>query len=595
VISPLPKIPWQVTGNHWLTVPCIHPADASIHMLGALHAQSRAAIEFAGGPGFLGGNSAPLAQLFVSIDGDTRLLGSESISWERESGWIPTFSCRIGDLSVRGTICAPHGRNADIAGVVIAVSVQNKGGTSLRFSIGLRGTFGHRQLRVRTAREFGDGNAVIAGEGDSVMLEGASAESPLAFAIGGEGSFARSVNDGAVATWQLQRDVTLAKGETHDAAFHLAAGPERDGASAVLGVMRRRGSKALLDATCEALRQMEPSTGNVSVDRLVARHLFFSYFCSVARAIDDAHVYVVRSRVPWNGRGITIRDWDALMWVLPAIQLADQSLARELLLRVCELHGYAPGGGVHYVDGSLFEPGFSLEGAAAYAIAVDSYIVQTADDKIVEEPVLADSLYGSHDDIEARKHGTHPLYSTEVNPDGTVPAQSFTAHGNAVVALALDVLRHTLDEKTAEKVQDSAAVRASLLRQFTVQPDGGKAMLMSQSDLASQLSSEDLPSASLYWLPYYELLDRDDSLYRRTTKRIDSTGLQELQVRCARLIGPNGADALEWLRRAPLDNGFAAELVDDNGKAVGNGGDAALSGLIAYLVWYSSHALGLKA
>jgi hypothetical protein len=71
--------------------------------------------------------------------------------------------------------------------------------------------------------------------------------------------------------------------------------------------------------------------------------------------------------------------------------------------------------------------------------------------------------------------------------------------------------------------------------------------------------------------------------------------LQELQVRCARLIGPNGADALEWLRRAPLDNGFAAELVDENGKAVGNGGDAALSGLIAYLVWYSSHALGLKA
>ena len=563
-------------------------------MLGALHAQSRAAIEFAGGPDFLDGNSAPLAQLFVNIDGDTRLLGSENISWERESGWIPTFSCRLGELIFRGTICAPHGRNADIAGVVIAVSIQNKGTESVSFSIGMRGTFGHRQLRVRTAREFADGNAVVEGEGDSVMLEGASAESPLAFAFGGEGDFECNVEHGAVATWQLQRNVTLVTGETHEAAFHLAAGPERDGASAVLGVMRRRGSKALLDATRDALRQMEPSTGNVSVDRLVARHLFFSYFCSVARAIDDAHVYVMRSRIPWNGRGMTIRDWDALMWVLPAIQLADQSLARELLLRVCELHGYAPGGGVHYVDGSLFEPGFSLEGAAAYAIAVDSYIVQTADDKIVEEPVLADSLYGSHDDIETRKHNTHPLYSTEVNPDGTVPAQPFTAHGNAVVALALDVLRHTLDEKTSEKVQDSAAVRASLVRQFTVQSDGGKATLVSQSDLASQVSAVDQPSASLYWLPYYELLDRDDSLYRRTIKRIELTGSQELQVRCARLIGPNGAEALEWLRRAPLDNGFAAELVDDNGKVAGNGGDAALSGLIAYLVWYSSHALGLK-
>jgi hypothetical protein len=594
VIFPPPKIPWQVTGNHWLTVPCIHPADASIYMLGAMNARARAAIEFSGGPGFLDGESAPLAQLFVIVDGETRVLGGESISWERAFGWIPTFSCRIGELAVRGTICAPHGSNADIAGVVISVSFQNKSGRSLDFSLGLRGTFGHRQLRIRTPREFADRNSVIAADDNSILLEGAGAESPLALAIAGEGDFTRSVNETA-SSWQLERLVTIANGETHEAAFHLAAGPERDGASAVLSVMRRRGSKALLDATRETLGQMEPTTGNASVDRLVSRHFFFSYFCSVARAIDDAHVYVMRSRVPWNGRGITIRDWDALMWVLPSIQLADQSLARELLLRVCELHGYAPGGGVHYVDGSLFEPGFSLEGAAAYAIAVDSYIVQTADDKIVEEPALADSLYGSHDDIEARKHNTHPLYSTEVNPDGSVPAQSFTAHGNAVVALALDVLRHTLDEKTAEKVQDSAAVRASLLRQFTLQPDGGKATLASQSDLASKVSTEDQPSASLYWLPYYELLNRDDSLYRRTTKRIESTGLQQLQVRCAQLIGPNGAEALEWLRRAPLDNGFAAEVVDENGKAVGNGGDAALSGLIAYLVWYSSHTLGLKA
>jgi hypothetical protein len=303
----------------------------------------------------------------------------------------------------------------------------------------------------------------------------------------------------------------------------------------------------------------------------------------------------MRSRLPWNGRGMTIRDWDALMWVLPAVQLADQSLARELLLRVCELHGYAPGGGVHYVDGSLFEPGFSLEGAAAYAIAVDAYIVQTSDDKVVEEPVLADSLYGSHDDMEARKHPRFPLYSTEVNPDGTVPPEAYTAHGNAVVALALDVLRHTLDERTAEKVQDTAAVRAALLRQFTVERDGNKPMLAAQSDLADKKLPDDQPSASLYWLPFFELLNRDDSLYRRTVKRIESTESSELQVRAARLVGPNGAAALEWLRRAPLDNGFAAELVDAEGRVLGNGGDAALSGLIAYVVWYSSQALGLTA
>lgn len=590
-----PKIPWQVTGNHWLTVPCIHPADASIHLVGALHAESRAAIEFAGSSEFLEGRGAALARLVIVVNDEPVELGSGGINWERESGWLPTFSSRAGDLLIRGTIVAPHGRNADVAGIVIAVTVENRGEASVELTVGLTGKLGHRQMRVRSAREFADGHSAFKGSDHSVVLEGKSAESPLALAIGGEGEFSSEVVDGDSPVWTIDRKLSLGAGEIHEAAFHIAAGPERDGAAAVLGVMRRRGSRALISATRGALREMEPVTGNASVDRLIARHLFFAYFCSVARALDDAHVYVVRSRVPWNGQGITIRDWHALMWVLPAVQLADQSLARELLLRVCELHGYAPGNGVHYVDGSLFEPGFSLEGAAAYAIAVDAYIVQTSDDKVVEEPVLADSLYGSNDDMEVRKHATLPLYSTEVNPDGSVPARPFTAHGNAVVALALDVLRHTLDEKTAEKVQDSAAVRAALMRQFTVQSEGTKAMLASQSDLAGVTALDDEPSASMYWLPFYELLNRDDSLYRRTVKRIESVETQSLAVRCAQLIGPNGAQAFEWLRRAPLDNGFAAELVDQDGRAVGNGGDAAMSGLIAYLVWYSSHALGLKA
>jgi hypothetical protein len=51
---------------------------------------------------------------------------------------------------------------------------------------------------------------------------------------------------------------------------------------------------------------------------------------------------------------------------------------------------------------------------------------------------------------------------------------------------------------------------------------------------------------------------------------------------------------LSWLRTAPLDNGLAAEQLDDHGAAVANGGDATLAGLLAYTVWYAIHALGLR-
>lgn len=593
MITP-PRTPWQITGNHWVTLPCIHPADASIHAIGAVHAGLRGAVEFAGSPQFVDGQGPPLARLTLSVDGAAKPVGEGGIAWERELGWIPTFSSRIADVFVRGVICAPHGRNADVSGVVIEVLLENRRRERCEVELGLEGTLGHRQLRVRSPREFSDSHRVMRGAMSSVVLDGRSAESPLAVAIGGDDEMDVVIEDAPQPAWHLGRRLMLEPGEARALAFHIAVGQERDSAEAVLSVMRRRGAAALIAATRAALSRMEPATGDAAADRLITRHLFFAYFCSVARALDDAHVYVVRSRIPWNGRGMTVRDWEALMWVLPAVQLADQPLAREILLRMCELHGYAPGAGVHYLDGSLFQPGFSLEGAASYAIAVDAYIVQSGDDKVVEEPLLADSLYGAYEDIESHRHDRLPLYSTEVDPDGSVPEFSYTTHGNSIVALALDVLKHTLDEKTSEKVEDPAAVRAAVLRHFSVEGAGGKPVLLGASDLADHSSASDKPPASLYWLAYNDLLGRDDSIYRRTVKMLEGGSPSSLEARCARLVGPAGSSALDWLRRAPLDGGVAAEEVDAEGRATGNGGDAALSGLIAFTVWYAVNALGAK-
>ena len=586
----IPSVPWQVTGNHWISLPCIHPADASIHAIGAVHAGLRGAVEFAGGRDFLSGNESALIRIVIEAGGERVTLGAQGITWERDSGWVPSFSAKAGELTVRGTICAPHGKGADVCGAVIALAVENRGSAAAEVRVGLAGALRHRGLRVRSPRGFAGEHVVAAGPHGSVMLEGRGAESPMAIAIAGEGDYAQSITE-SEASWSISAVAMIEARGTHDAWFHVSVAADRDGASGMLRGMLRLGGAALIENTRANLREMSPATGKAAADRLIARHVFFCYFGSVVRAIDQTNWYVVRSRLPWSEWGMTIRDWHALMWILPAVQLIDQPLAREILLRICELHGQEPGSGTHYLDGGMFEPGFSLEGASSFAIGVDSYIVASADDKIVEEPVLSDSLYGSHEDIERRRHSQYPLYSTEVHPDGSVPDFPYTAHGNAVVALALDILSHTLDEKTAEKVQDAAAVRASLLRQFA-ESAGGKSTLAASADLAGGSSSTDHPSASVYWLPYFDLMSRDDSTYRRTVKRLEAGPMDRLEVRCARLLGPSGSDALEWLRRAPLDGGLAAEYVDEEGRATANGGDAALSGAIAHTVWYAVHALG---
>ena len=281
------------------------------------------------------------------------------------------------------------------------------------------------------------------------------------------------------------------------------------------------------------------------------------------------------------------------MWTLPAVQLADAGLARELLLRVCELHGYAPGRGVHYLDGTLFEPGFALEGVAAYPIAVDRYLRDSGDGAIVEEPAIADALYLAHDDLADRRDRRFSLYSSEVTPGNVPVGHPFTLHANAAAAQALEVLRRTLDEETSREVEDPAAVRAAIKRHFAPERDQ-KGVLRASIDLVGGSEQGDEATASAVWLPLYEALDRTDSLYRRTVKAIPRE--RTMLVReIGRLLGPDAEQVLRWLRHAPLHGGVAAEVVDDAGIAVANAGDAALSGLLAWMAWYAVHALGVSA
>ena len=591
----IPSVPWQVTGNHWLSLPCINPADGAVHAIGVLHRGARAAIEFAGAEHFETGAGTPLFGPVLRVNGEVRALAAEGIAWERAVGWLPTFTCTVGTLLLRGTVFAPYGRDADMAGAVYTLGVENRGTTEAMVEIALEGSLGHRQQRVRSARPFDDEHRVSIGTDDVLLLEGTAIPGLAALAIGADGPARLEAPDRATrnaCAFAIRRDVVVAPGATVQCAFYITVGPERDGAQATVEVMRRRGWRALLTAIREALSSMEQTTGNDGIDRLINRNLLFAYFYGVGRALDDAHYYLVRSRAPWHAAGVTVRDFEALLWTLPAVQLADTGLARELLVRICELHGYAPGQGVHYFDGTLFQPGFAIEGPAAFAIATDRYIRDSNDDQIVEEPVVADTLYLAADDISGRRDAQVPLYSTEVLPSGVPAPHPFTLHGNATVALALDVLRRTLDEDAASGLQDPAAVRAALLRHFAVDR-GGKARLATSIDLAGGAALDDDPVGSLMWLPLYEALDREDSLYRRSARAVTGQ-TTALAPQLARLLGPDGSDVLAWLRRSPLDNGIAAESVDTDGRAIDNGGDAALAGLLAYTVWYTAHAHGLR-
>ncbi len=546
--------------------------------MSVLHRGARAALEFvAVDPGTSG--EAPLLRPALTVDGVPVALGSSGIAWERALGWLPTFTCTAGSMLVRGMVFCPFGRDADMAGAVYTFAIENRGTKSREVTIALEVDGGELVPRVRRARPAA-GRLQGAVDDGVVVLDPGVTPGLAAFALAADGD--GEVAASADGTARLARTVTLEPGARDELAFYIAAGPERDGAIATSVAMRRRGWQWLLSATRDALTALQQSTGSESLDRLVNQNLLFAYFYAVGRALDDAHFYLMRTRVPWHPAGVTMREWDALMMTLPAVQLADPGLARELLLRMCELHGYAPGRGTHYFDGTMFEPAFSLEGAAAYVLAVDRYTAESKDEQIVDDPVLADTLYLVNDELAERRHAELPLYATEVTPSGAVAPLPYTVHANGVAAVALDILRRTLDEETARDVPDGEAVRAALQRSFE-RTDAGKKTLRTALDLSGADSAVDDPVGSLLWLPMYGAIDADDAVFKRTARAL-AQPTTALSTILARLCGPDSVEVLEWLRRAPLDGGVAAEFVDASGRALANGGDAALAGLLAATV-----------
>lgn len=551
-------------------------------------------LEIAGSENWASGSGPALLRPVVEVNGHPVDFGASGMAWERSNSWLPTFACRSGDLAIHGTLFCPVGRDADMPGLVYLLSLENRGGAAMELTCAMTGVLGSREVRVRSGRPVGDSHRVHQFQ-ELVLLEGDTHPGLVTLALGGDGEV--QVRTGDDASFELLRTLSLAPGQRADVAFYLTAAPERDGAASTAIAMRKRGWASLLGSTRQALESVEQETGVDWLDRLVNRNVCFAYFYGVGRALDDGHFYLVRSRAPWSSYGMTTRDWEALMWTLPAIQLVDAPLARELLLRAFEVHGYDPGRGVNYADGTMFTPGFSLEGLCSYPLALDRYIRDTGDDRILENLVVGDTLFSVAEQLESRKHGRFDLYSTDVEPDGESPEYPYTTHGNAVAASALDVLRRTLDEEYAFTLTDPESVRNAVLQHLVRRGAGGAEALVAAADLAGHQAGDRSPSGSLYWVSSFDLVGREDEIYRRTCRELaeaaDPSAPRALVRELARLYGPDGEEVMRWLRRAPLDAGFAAEFVDAEGRMVSGGGDAALAGLLAYTVWYALNAMGI--
>jgi uncharacterized protein len=392
--------------------------------------------------------------------------------------------------------------------------------------------------------------------------------------------------------------------ESFTITLFAAVNLEADGAATTNVDLRRRGEEALKNLTCSWLESRRVKLDNSALSSLLNKNLFFCYFFSLARSLDSETLVAVTSRSPRYYVSAAFWSRDALLWSFPAIMIADQTSARELLLNVYQRHIRNAGDHAHYINGTVLYPGFELDQLAAYYIALQLYLEQSGDYSMIKEDLILTGL-----DLLTEKAFEHfdpesGLYSTFLDPSDDPVSFPYLTYSNVLLQCAFNFLAILQREELWHHKSDFAILARELQQaiydQCTVKGPCGQ-MFTWAVDGKGRFTLYDNPPGSLQLLAHYRFCSLNDTIYKNTVRWIRSANnnyfhqgsrFEEAGSRhsanpwplaaCNDLLACNSG-ALDFLTRAEMDNGFFCETVNpDTGQVSTGAAFASAAGFLAY-------------
>lgn len=390
-----------------------------------------------------------------------------------------------------------------------------------------------------------------------------------------------------------------------EATLYLALAPEGDGARTTALHLRRVGWEGLWSKT---LRHLERLTAGYwgPLPEVYRRHLLFAYHFAQGESLEGEAV-ALTSRSPQYYVSGAYWARDALLWFFPALLPADPERARRLLRTLFHRYAAWPGEHAQYLSGLPLYPGFELDQAAAYLLALARYLEATGDLDLLLE--VEGPLEGVLVRLEEERHPDLALYRTFLSPaDDPVP-YPYLFYNNALLAGALSRLApyliHLGDRWAgqAERLEEEAQGIRWALRRYGVWAEGREKVLAMAFVPGEGALLGDEPAGSLLLLPHLSFCSPKDPLFRRTVRRILSqTNPYHYRGRfpgegsphfpfpsgfslANRLLlgGWPAREALRVLKEAPLDMGYVPESFDpETGQVRTGAGFASLAGFIAY-------------
>jgi len=606
------------TGNEYISIPDISALTGGVQSAGFMHKGLRACVELRGGPDF------PLLQPIVEVGG--RELPNSHIHYEQVSYWVPRFTIPTPELTATSTVFAPLDRR----GFICALELENQSSETIEVRAGWRGCWQTSHVAAGLSRRItGVKYANISSRcsASTFAAEEGSCEGALVVEFRGNvplyaiaflperavtcqvcNSEGQCLNErtpegisaaaGSPLSYELTEEFALAPSEKRCLAIYVGIGLEELSAAASAQEMRCQGWQRLLANLIGWLDRHAIRTDDPLLERLMNVNSFYNYFYAQGTTLDTEELALVSARSLESDLCGVYRDRDAMRWSLPGVLHINWAQARKMLIYAFTTQ--LPNVGVYsrFIDGIALEPGLALDQLCAPLRALAMYLETTGDMSILFDRRVQTGVNTIKDIVMVQRNPHTVLFETLLAPSGEVAKYPYMCFPNVLAWRILLDLAALYDRiKDLDRVDEAEALsnrlRAEIQQHFVVPGPMGD-MFARSVDLNGNFELGDDPEGSLTLLSYFGFCSPDDGVYRNTIAWINSeyNAERESAREAHRLSIPDlindllcshNPEALDFLRRAELDDGIACDWVETSkGAAVAGRAHAACAGFLAY-------------
>lgn len=611
------------TGNRFVSIPDVLTSNCGVLDISFLSMRARAAFELHGT------KDDPFLQPAITIDGQE--IDLSAATWEQERHWIPSFTLAERGVSVKSRIFAPLAQR----GFVWVIEVSSESQSPVELEVGWRGLWKnlYHVVGVTKPVEGTRHGAVSTQYGGVPFIEFRSGTPQFAVAFGTSEPMhisIRSEQEGSCVVtgssecelaarnsedlrYSFTVPISLAPGEQRTYALYVGLGLEETSAIASSADIEREGWENLYSDLSGWLESHKVSVHDERLDHLLNLNSFYNFFYSQGMTLDTEDLVLVTGRSSRCNASATYRDRDAMRWSLPAVLQINPGQARRMIEYVFTTQLRNVGIQGRFIDGIVMHPGFKLDELCAPVRALYTYVRATHDMSILFDRRVQTGVNRIRQLMSQSMHPSAMLFETVLEPSGEAAAHPYLTYDNVLAWRVLQDLSwmyeliHDLD-RSEENELLAKQVHKAIMQSCIVNGPSGR-MFAYSVDLDGNYELKDDPFGSLKLLAWYEFCTSDSPVYQNTLRWIHSeenpvsfegakfaaAGSDSerhpciLSVANDLLVGRID-EAVDFLKRATMDDDIACSSVDENTGEVLNGG--AFAACAGYLAFALSTGLG---